>query len=623
LGKTTLAVHLAHEVSSEFPDGQLYVNLRGFDPSGEPMSPQAAVRNFLDGLGIPAERIPRDPQAQACLYRSLLAGKKMLIVLDNARDEQQVRPLLPASPGSLVMVTSRSQLAGLAATDGARLLSLDVLSHGEAVQLLNARLGTARAGAEPDAVGEIADLCAFLPLALSVAAARAAARPGLPLAALTAELRDTRLDALDAGDPAASVRAVFSWSYQQLSPGAARMFRLLGLHPGPDISVPAAASLAGVTEPETRGMLRELTRDCLITEHAPGRYALHDLVRAYAADRARRTDSEPERAAATVRFLDHYLHTARAAAFLLDPSYERIEPALPAPGVTPERLADRRRALAWCESEHQVLLAAVNLADSGGYDAHAWQIPWAMTVYLHRRGHWHEWVAVQRTAIAAATRLGDVAGQAVSSRLLGSARRSVGDYRQARTHLERCLELYRQLGDRLGEARAHMHHAWLADNEARHADALTHSEQALRLYQAIENKVGEADALNNVGWFNALLGDFGQAREFCQRALSMAAEVGDPQTQGDAWDSLGYAEEHQGNPAEAAACYQRALTLYRECGNRFLEADTLARLGDALRAAGELPRARAAWQQALPILDELGNPSADEIRVKLAGLDRG
>jgi tetratricopeptide (TPR) repeat protein len=625
VGKTALAVHWAHQVAGRFPDGQLYVNLRGFDPSGEPMLAHAAVRNFLDGLGIPAERIPRDPQAQAALYRSLLIGKKMLIVLDNARGEQQVRPLLPASPGSLVLVTSRSQLTGLAATDGARLLSLDVLPHDEAVQLLTARLGAAQASAEPDAVSEIVGLCAYLPLALSVAAARAAARPGFPLTVLAAEVRDTpaRLDALDAGDPAASVQAVFSWSYQQLGADAARMFRLLGLHPGPDITVPAAASLAGLTDLDTHRMLRALTRDCLITEHVPGRYALHDLLRAYAATQARDRDSASDRTAAIGRLLDHYLHTGHAAAPLLDPSHEPISLAPPARGAAPEQVTGHQHALAWFHAEHQVLLAAIALADSTGYDAHAWQIPCAMAVYLHRRGHWHEWAAVQGTALAAATRLRDTAGQAVSHRLLGCACRSVGHYGQARAHFEHCLELYRQLGDRLGEAKVHQNLNMLAGNEGRYTSALIHSEQALRLYQAIGHKSGEASAANDVGWFNAILGNYGRAREFCQRSVSLTAELdGHLGMEAYAWDSLGYVEHHQGNLAEAIACYQRALGIFGEFGGRYNQADTLTHLGDALHAAGNLSQAREAWQQALSIFDELGHPSADEVRVKLASPDR-
>ena len=242
------------------------MNLRGFDPAGAPAEPGEALRGFLEALGVPPERIPPSADAQAGLYRSLLADKQMLIVLDNARDEQQVRPLLPAQPGCLVLVTSRRQLAGLAAADGACLLTLDLLSHAEARQMLTDRLGAERAAAEPDAVNRDGQPVRRLPLALAVAAARASARPRFTLTALAAELRDSagRLDALDAGDPAASVRAVFSWSYQQLSPEAARMFRLLGHHPGPDISVPAAASLAAAAAAEARGTART---DCGESAH--------------------------------------------------------------------------------------------------------------------------------------------------------------------------------------------------------------------------------------------------------------------------------------------------------------------------------------------------------------------
>jgi len=280
VGKTALALHWAHQAAGRFADGQLYVNLPGFDSPGTPVAPEAAIRGFLDALGVPAGHIPPTPQAQAGLYRSLLADKRMLIVADNARDDQQVRPLLPASPGSLVLVTSRNPLAGLAAADGARLLTLDVLSHAEAVHMLTIRLGDARAAAEPGPVDEIARLCACLPLALAVAAARAAARPRVPLAALAAELRDF----------------------------ADRRFRL-GIHPGPDIPVPAA-SLAGISQPDARLPLRELASADLIAEHVPGRSSFHDLLRAYAAEQAHHASGHAEVAAAIGRVLDHYLHTA-------------------------------------------------------------------------------------------------------------------------------------------------------------------------------------------------------------------------------------------------------------------------------------------------------------------------
>ena len=433
VGKTALGLHWAHQVAGHFPDGQLHVNLRGYDPS-QPMPAADALAGFLRSLGVPSQDIPPGEGERAARYRSLLAGKKMLIMLDNARGEQQIRPLLPASPASLVIVTSRNQLAGLAAAEGARLLSVDVLNQDEAVQLLTARIGSTRAVAEPEATDEIASLCAHLPLALAVAAACAVARPGFPLATLATELRDVpgRLEALDAGDPAFSVRAVFSWSYQHLSERAAPMFRLLSLHPGPDISVPAAASLAAVDESEARRLLRELARDCLITEHTPGRYAFHDLLRAYAASQARDIDDQPDRDAAIGRVLDHYLHTANRAALLGRPNRELFTIAPPYPGTCPERPADRWQALAWFEAERQVLLAAVTLAAETGADRHAWQLPSAMAAYLYWRGYSRELVTVMGTALAAATRLGDALGQAMSFWGLGSAYSSTGDYDQAR-----------------------------------------------------------------------------------------------------------------------------------------------------------------------------------------------
>jgi tetratricopeptide (TPR) repeat protein/transcriptional regulator with XRE-family HTH domain len=621
VGKTALALHWAHQVAGRFGDGQLYVNLRGFDPTGTPATPAEAIRGFLDALGVPPERIPPRPDAQAGLYRSLAADRRLLIVLDNAWDEAQVRPLLPASPASLVIVTSRNQLTGLAANNGARMLTLDVPAHAEAAELLTARIGPTRAGAEPDAAAEIALLCACLPLALAVAAARAASRPCLPLTALAAELRDTadRLDALDAGDPAASVRAVFSWSYRQLSAEAARMFRLLGLHPGPDISVPAAASLAGTGEPDARRLLRDLSRAHLITEHAPGRYAFHDLLRAYAADQARATDSGPDRTAAIGRVLDHYLHTARHAALLLMPSHEPVSLAPPRPGTTPEQPAHHRHALVWFEAEHHVLLATVALSESSGFDIHGWQIPWAVMPFLRARGHYQEWAAVQRTALAAATRLGDIAAQAISGRLLANACDSLGHGDQARGYYVTSLQLYRRFGNRLGEAKVHQNLTFLSELEGRYTDALGHSEQALLLYQAIGDKAGEVDTLNSVGWCHGLLGDYQQVREFCKQALILNAEVGDHRLGAGIWDSLGYAEHHLGNLSEAAACYQRALSIVREFGDRYLETICLTHIGDLHHDAGELPQAREAWLQALAILDDLCHPDADRVRVKLKG----
>jgi DNA-binding SARP family transcriptional activator/tetratricopeptide (TPR) repeat protein len=623
VGKTALALHWAHQVTDQFGDGQLYMNLRGFDPSGTPATPAEAIRRLLDGLGVPPERIPATLEAQAALYRSLLTERTMLIVLDNARDEAQVRPLLPASPGCLVIVTSRNQLSGLAAAHGARLLSLDVLTHGEAAQLLTARIGASRAAAGPGAIDEIAAQCAYLPLALAVTAARAAARPRFPLAELAAELRGAadRLDALDADDPTLSVRVVFSWSYRQLSEQAARMFRLLGLHPGPDISVPASASLAAVDEPQARRLLRELARDCLIIEHAPGRYAFHDLLRAYAVEMARERDSQTGRDAAIERILDHYLHTAEHSSMLLHPPREKTALAPPGVGTRPEEPADHRQALAWFVAEHQVLLTVVTFAVETGADSHAWQLPCAMMEYLSRRGYLRERVTVLTSALAAATRLGDARGQARSLRSLANACRSTGDYDQARAHLEHCLPLYQRLDDRIGEAATQQSLSILADAQGRYADAVGHGARALSLFRASGHELGEALMLNNIAWCHAHLGNYQQARAFCEQSLALIAKLGGCDFECSIWDTLGYAELFLGEFARAIAHFEYALGLCRDHGNRTTEAEILTHAGSAHHAACELTQAREAWRQALAIYDDIGHGDADKVRAKLASIE--
>jgi tetratricopeptide (TPR) repeat protein len=622
VGKTTLALHWAHRIAGRFPDGQLHANLRGFDLSGAPATPEEAVRGFLAALGIPSDRIPPGPDAQAGLYRSLLADKRVLIVLDNARSEQQVRPLLPANPGSLIIVTSRNQLTGLAAANGARLLSLDVLAHDEAIALLTTRIGTARATAEPDAITEIATLCACLPLAIAVAAARAAARPRLPLSALAAELRNTadRLDALDSGDPSVSVRAVFSWSYQQLGTDAARMFRLLGLHPGPEISVPAAASLAATNQPTARRILRTLAHAHLISEYAPGRYAFHDLLRAYAAAQAHDQDSAEDRHAATERILHHYLHTAGAAALLLNPGQERIAFIPPSPGVTPEDFDSLDQARSWLEQEHDVLLSAITFADAAGFDVHAWQLPIAVMVHLAQSGYYPEWVATMRAALAAAKRTGDEAAQATTSRRLAAACNYLGDHDEAFTLAESSRVLYHRLGDRRGEAVACDTLREIENFRGHYAEAQAYASQALAVYRDIGDRRREASALNSVGWFNALNGDYEQTREQCSHALAILAEVGASSEATNTWDSLGYAAHHLGDLTDAVACYERALANLRQFPDVWGEATVLTHLGDTHQAAGDPARARHAWQRALTLFNELNHTDAAKVRAKLANI---
>jgi tetratricopeptide (TPR) repeat protein len=619
VGKTALAVRWAHQAATEFPDGQLYVNLRGFGSPDEIMPTGTAIRRFLDALGIPAERIPPDPEAQAALYRSLLAGKRVLIVADNARDAGQIRPLLPGSPGCIVVVTSRNRLIGLAA-EGAQLVTLDVLPDDKARELLTRRIGTTRAEAEPDAVRELARLCGRLPLALAVAAARATARPAMPLAALAAELAGTasRLAALQTGDPVTDVRTVFSWSCQHLDPEPARLFRQLGVHPGPDITAAAAAALLGIRPDGARAALDALAMANLATEHAPGRYSLHDLLRAYAAEQA--TEHEPlaERRVAIQRVLDYYLHTSHAAALLLNPHRVSV-PVLPPPrpGVAPEPLDGHQQALAWFEAEHQVLLGCVSLAAETGSDGCAWLLPWAMTEFLDRRGHWHEWAATQRIALAAATRLGDMAGQAAARRAIATACVRLTDYQQARGHLTACMELHRQLGDRVGEALAHHSLGRVAEHQGRYVDALRHDQQALSLFRDAADHEGQALALNAIGWYHILLGRPQQARTFCRQALTLYRHTGYRVGQAQAWDSLGYAEHQLGRLDHATACYQHALGILRDLGELFGQADTLARLGDTRAAAADLPAAQDAWQQSLDILEDLRHPDATQVCAKL------
>ncbi len=619
-GKTALAVHWAHHSAEEFPDGQLYVNLRGFGPSGTPVAPGDALRWFLGAFGMTEEQIPDSLDAQAALYRSVLAGKQVLVILDNARDAAQVRPLLPGSQTCLAVVTSRARLPGLAATEGARLVQLDVLTAGEAHELLASRLGE-RARAEADAARQLTEACSRLPLALSIVAARVAARPYLPLADLARELADAqgRLEALDAGDPVASIRAVFSWSCEQLSAPAARMFRLLGLHGGPDVTVAAAASLAGVNRGEAAAAVAELADAHLIAEHAPGRYAFHDLLRAYAAYLARATDSEADRREAVHRVLDHYLHTASAGSQVLNPVRPHIMLEPPQPGVVPELLGYASETLAWFEAERQVLIAAIAQASDGGFDAHAWQLPWAVWLFFDRAGYWHDQLAIQRTAVDAAKRLGDRARQAHAYRDLGAAVGRLGQLAEARDYCRQALELHRQVGDRLGEARAHSEIAMLAEQQGRLAEALGHAQLALTLYRQEGHEPGLAKMLNGVGWMHAQLGDYEQALEFCEQALSMYRGRGDALNEAATWDSMGYALLYLGRLEEAIGCLRTAVGIIAGLHTGYYETTMLVHLGDAYHAAGDMGPARQSWRGALDILEGLDHSDADQVRARLRG----
>ncbi len=459
VGKTTLAVRWAHQVADRFPDGQLYVNLRGFDPAGPPVSPAQAIQGLLEALSVPAGQLPGSLDAQAGLYRSRLAGQQVLILIDNARDVGQVRPLLPGGGGCLVLVTSRERLTGLIAAEAAVPITLDVLSAAEARAMLRGRLGADRVLREPAAVDRLIEVTARLPLGLSVAAARAAQRPSSPLAALAAELEDVqgRLDALDAGDGVTSVRAALSWSYQQLSEPAARMFRLLSLHPGPDIGAAAAASLAGLGPAPAGRALDELSCTHLVTESTPGRFAFHDLLRAYAAELAAEQDSAAERGAATRRILDYYLRSAYAAMLQVYPgTRDLLEFPVPPPGVRPEQPASAQAGVAWLSAEYQVLLAVVSQAAEAGFDQHAQDLPDVLATFLDRRGRAADSEALHQLSLAAAERRGDRPAQARAHRFLGRSLIRLGAYQDGYTHLGQAMELFTAEGDQLGQARSHL-----------------------------------------------------------------------------------------------------------------------------------------------------------------------
>ncbi len=623
VGKSALALYWAHQVRDLFPDGQLYVNLRGFGPVGSAMEPAEAIHGFLDAFAVPSDRIPLDLDERAALYRSILADLRVLVVLDNARDVDQVRPLLPGSPGSVVLVTSRNQLMSLVAADGAHLMALDLLPAAEARRLLIRRLGPDRVAGEAASVDEIITACAGLPLALAVAAAHAAANSRLPLSAQADALRKThdRLDALDGGDQYTDVRAVFSWSYQALSEPAARLFRLLGLHAGPDLATSSAASLAGVPLAQTRRQLADLVRAHLLTEWAPGRFALHDLLRAYASELAATYDTAADRRLAVHRVLDHYLHTAYAAEQLLRP--RRDDPITLAPLqplVIPQPLADYPSALAWLATERQVLLAALRQAVSDGFDVHAWQLAWAVTSYFDRHGHWYDAAASHRAALEAAQRLGDLYAQAIIHCCLACAYCRLDGHAAANKHLQRALELYETLGDYAGKAHAHRTLTWVLDRQGRYREGLEHAEQAVELFRIAGRPTGQARSLNAVGWFHLQLGDPEQGLRDCQHALDLQREIGDRFGQADTLDSIARAHTFLGRYEEAIADYRQALQMYREFGDRYYEAGTLDSLGDTCLAADDPESAAKVWRDAVAILDELSLPEAAEVRAKLSNL---
>jgi DNA-binding SARP family transcriptional activator len=620
VGKTTLALQWAHRAAGRFPDGQLYLNLRGYDEN-EAVTPAAALHGFLEALGVPDGRIPVTADARAGLFRSLLADRRMLVVLDNARDSEQVRPLLPGSGRSAVVITSREQLGGLVAAAHARPLTLRSLTRAESEGLLTARLGAERIAGEPDAVAGIIDGAGRLPLALSIVAARIAARPGFPLAAFATELRspEARLDALAEGD----VRRVFSWSCRALSEPAGHLFRHLGLHPGPDLTGSAAVALTGRRPGEVRMALHELTRLHLLTEEQPDRFALHDLLRSYAAELVGSIESAEARRAALHRLYDFYLHSAFPAARLLQPQWTPISPAPALPESSAEAPPDLAAALDWFTTESRVLIRIVRRAADTGFETYSWQLAWAVTAFLAPRGRWQDQLTVQQIAVAAAERVADLCGQAMANRLLARATIRLGGHDDAEARLEAALHLYERIGDLVGQAHTLHSRTELAYERGRLQDALAYGRQELLLHRQAGAAAGEGRALNAIGFIHATIGDHEQAIASCTEALAIQQRIDDRNGQAATLDSLGLAHAGLGDLERAADHYERSVRLFRDSADRYHEAETLTRLGDARAATGDRQAAVDAWREAAQIYDTLGDPRAYRVRERSENLTRG
>jgi len=609
VGKTALAVHWAHQVAGRFPDGQLYVNLRGYDP-GQPVSATDALAKFLRSLGVPGQDIPPDEDGRSARYRSLLAGKQLLVVLDNAGSADQVRPLLPGTPACAVVVTSRDTLAGLAARDGAARLDLDVLPLQEAVALLRTLIG-ARVDADPAAAAELAGQCCRLPLALRVAAELAATRPAVPLAALAGELADlrTRLDLLTTGgDPRADVRAVFSWSYRHLDTDAARTFRLAGLHPGPDIEGYAAAALTGASVPQARQALDGLARAHLVQPVAPGRYGIHDLLRGYAREVSSSLDSGEEQHAALTRVFDYYLHTAAVAMDTLFPAERAHRPSIPRPDTPAPLLRDTAAAREWVDGERATLVATAGHTAAHGWPGHATRLAAILASDLLNGGHLPEGLAIVSHALDAARRSGDRAAEAAAISRIGSIDWQQGRYQQAGDRHRQALALFGEADDRAGRARA-LNGMGLAEMQlGRYAQAARYLNQAVAIHRDIGNESGQARALGNLGLALHRHGRYQQAAGCYRQSLDLSREIGDRQCEAYALARLGSIDRRLGRDQDAAGYYRQALALFQDTGNKAGQAETLIKLGEVTLSLGRRRQAAANFEQALAMFREIGDP---------------
>ncbi len=614
IGKTWLALHWAHRRLARFPDGQLFADLRGFSPDGDALEPLTVIRGFLHALGVDPSRITGGLAEHTARYRSLIADRRMLVVLDNAATADQVVPLLPGASSCTVIVTSRTALAPLITRHNARHLNVNVLTNAESHELLVRRLGNARVAAEPDAVAELIRRCGRYPLALTIMASRAQADPDLPLADFSAELRESGLDALVDADPATSLPTVLSWSLRSLTSLSRFAFGLLGIAPGPDIGLHAAASLVGVSVSEARKVLRALVDASLLDQKPHGRFAMHDLIRAYAATTARDLDADV-REAALRRVLDCYTHTARAADGLLDVhrSVVKLEP--PVADVVIQPPADAAAALAWFEIEHPNLLAAQRCAADQAWHETVWHLAWAAATFHYRQGRRDDRLAMWLAALDVAT---EPATRMLAHRRVGRAYADLGRHEEAIGQLNCALALAEDHQDTNQQALTHQVLAWAWGHRGDDESALRHAVRTLDLYRALGQPVREASALNLAGWYFARLGEHDEARRHCQAALVINREHDEVDSVAATLDSLGYIDHLSGDHAHAVEHYHQALVLYRVVGNAYQIADTLDRLGHTQVALGQHDQAVAVWTEALASYRQQNrDEDADRVRSQL------
>jgi tetratricopeptide (TPR) repeat protein/transcriptional regulator with XRE-family HTH domain len=616
VGKTALVVHLGHELGDRFPDAQLFVDLHGYDPL-QRLAPEEALDWFLRSLGVTSEALPTTVDRQAAVYRSLLAGRRALVVLDNASSAEQVRPLLPGSPTCLVLITSRSSLVGLAAAQGARLVSLDVLGPAEALELL-ARVagqdGRERVGREPDAAVKVTRLCGHLPLGVRIAAAALAARPSLSVAELARRLGDEqqRLGQLASGD--VEVRASFAFSYQNLDLPVARMFRRLGLIPGPDFARGVAAALSEIGPVAAERFLETLVDAHLVEAAAtPDRYRFHDLLRLYSREQAQAEETDLDRKAALQRMLEWYLDSARAAARLLEPGRRLL--SCGDSGERPEpTFATHAQAMAWFEAERANLVAANHQAANSGLHTIAWLLPNALFGYFDLRKHWADWEKTHTVGLTAAQAAPDRRAQAWMMGSLGTAHIDLRRFEEAIDSQQQALAIMREVGDRWGEGAALGNLGAAYNRLQRPEEAIVCLQQALLIFREAGYRRNEGMALHNLGEASQLLRQFAEAIDYGHQALAIFREVGNRHREGMVLNDIGNAYRELGRFDEAIDCLEEALTIHRDVGSRWGEGRALQFLGLAFQCTPRADEARACWQEALTIFTELGAPEADDVR---------